>query len=41
MQKLEEKRSMINNVIDDVSSDIESVSLSDLLDFIGLSPSVI
>jgi SNF2 family DNA or RNA helicase len=41
MQKLEEKRSMINNVIDDISSDIESVSLSDLLDFIGLSPSVI
>ena len=41
LQKLEEKRSMINNVIDDVSSDIESVSLSDLLDFIGLSPSVI
>jgi hypothetical protein len=41
MQKLEEKRSVINNVIDDVSSDIEPVSLSDLLDFIGLSPSVI
>jgi hypothetical protein len=32
---------MINNVIDDVSLDIESVSLSDLLDSIGLSPSVI
>lgn len=37
IQKLEEKRSMINNLIDDQISEVESVSLEDLLDLIGLT----
>lgn len=37
IQKLEEKRNMINNLIDDQISEIESVSMEDLLDLIGLT----
>ncbi|MFN3788096.1 MAG: helicase-related protein, partial [Sulfurihydrogenibium azorense] len=36
IQKLEEKKSIINNLIDDTVSEIESVSIEDLLDLIGL-----
>ena len=40
-KKLEEKRVMINNIIDDVSSEIDSVSLSDLLEFLDFMPSIV
>ncbi|WP_028951134.1 DEAD/DEAH box helicase [Sulfurihydrogenibium subterraneum] len=36
IQKLKEKKNMINNLIDDTASEIESVSIEDLLDLIGL-----
>lgn len=41
LAKLEEKKSMINEIIDSQKSDIETVSLDDLFDFIGFTPNLI
>ncbi len=41
LSKLEEKKAMINEIIDSQKSDIESISLDDLFDFIGFTSNLI